>query len=72
MAEAALDNRQPVWNAHVLISTPVSVNCELRPGSGDIHIYWFNYDVLAEGKAYKSTKGPMNYRVPREDPTRYF
>ena len=39
MAEVALDNWQPVWNAHVLISTPVCVNYDLHPGSGDIYIY---------------------------------
>ena len=38
MPEAALDNWQPIWNAQVLISTPVYVNFELRPGAGDIRI----------------------------------
>ena len=51
MPEAALDNWQPVWNAHVSISTPVCVNFELRPGSGDIHFCWFNFDALAQGSA---------------------
>ena len=30
----------------VSISTPVCVNFELRPGAGDIHICWFNFDAL--------------------------
>ena len=33
----------------VSISTPVCVNFELRPGAGDIHICWFNFDALAQG-----------------------
>ena len=64
MPVAALDNWQPVWNAQVSISTPVCVNFELRPGAGDIHICWFNFDALAQGNAYKPTKGPINYRGP--------
>ena len=55
MPEAALNNWQPVWNAQVSISTPVCVNIELRPGAGDIHICWFNFDALAQGNAYKWT-----------------
>ena len=47
MPVAARDNWQPVWNAQVSISTPVCVNFELRPGAGDIHICWFNFDALA-------------------------
>ena len=50
MPVAALDNGQPVWNAQVSISTPVCVNFELRPGAGDIHICWFNFDVSGTGK----------------------
>ena len=50
MPVAALDNWQPVWNAQVSISTPVCVNFELRPGAGDIHICWFNFDVSGTGK----------------------
>ena len=46
----------------VSISTPVCVNFELRPGAGDIHICWFNFDALAQGNAYKPTKEPINYR----------
>ena len=64
MPEAALDNWQPVWNAQVSISTPVCVNFELRPGAGDIHICWFNFDTLAQGNPYKPTKEPINYREP--------
>ena len=63
MPVAALDNWQPVWNAQVSISTPVCVNFELRPGAGDIHICWFNFDALAQGNAYKPTKEPINYRT---------
>ena len=40
----------------VSISTPVCVNFELRPGAGDIHICWFNFDALAQGNAYKPTE----------------
>ena len=69
MPEAALDNWQPVWNAQVSISTPVCVNFELRPGAGDIHICWFNFDALAQGNAYKPTKEPINYRGPGGDRT---
>ena len=64
MPVAALDNWQPVWNAQVSISTPVCVNFELRPGAGDIHFCWFNFDALAQGNAYKPTKEPINYRGP--------
>ena len=53
----------------VSISTPVCVNFELRPGAGDIHICWFNFDALAQGNAYKPTKEPINYRGPGEDRT---
>ena len=38
MAEAVLDNWQPIWDAHVLISTPVCVNFELRLGAGEHRI----------------------------------
>ena len=69
MPVAALDNWQPVWNALVSISTPVCVNFELRPGAGDIHICWFDFDALAQGNAYKPTKEPMNYRGPGGDRT---
>ena len=40
------------------------VNFELRPGAGDIHICWFNFDALAQENAYKPTKEPINYRGP--------
>ena len=53
----------------VSISTPVCVNFELRPGAGDIHICWFNFDALAQGNAYKPTKEPINYRGPDGDRT---
>ena len=69
MPEAALDNWQPVWNAQVSISTPVCVNFEERPGAGDIHICWFNFNALAQGNAYKPTKEPINYRGPGGDRT---
>ena len=69
MPVAALDNWQPVWNAQVSISTPVCVNFELRPGAGDIHICWFNFDALPQGNAYKPTKEPINYRGPGGDRT---
>ena len=69
MPEAALDNWQPVWNARVSISTRVCVNLELRPGAGDIHICWFNFDALAQGSAYKPTKEPINYRGSGGDRT---
>ena len=39
----------------VSISTPVCVNFELRPGAGDIHICWFNFDALAQGNTYIHT-----------------
>ena len=64
MPEAALDNWQSVCNAQVSISTPVCVNFELRPGAGDIHICWFNFDALAQENAYKPAKEPINYREP--------
>ena len=63
MPVAALDNWQPVWNAQVSISTPVCVNFELRPGAGDIHICWFNFDALAQGNAYKPTKEPNKFNT---------
>ena len=69
MPEAALNNWQPVWNAQVSTSTPVCVHFELRPGAGDIHICWFNFDALAQGNAYKPTKEPINYRGPGGDRT---
>ena len=47
MAEAAVDNWQPIWNAQVSISTPICVNFELCPGSGNLHISWFNFYALA-------------------------
>ena len=53
----------------VSISTPVCVDFELRPGAGDIHICWFNFDALAQGNAYKPTKEPINYRGPGGDRT---
>ena len=53
----------------VSISTPVCVNFELRPGAGDIHICWFNFDALAQRNAYKPTKEPINYRGPGGDRT---
>ena len=53
----------------VSISTPVCVNCELRPGAGNIHICWFNFDALAQGNVYKPTKEPINYRGPGGDRT---
>ena len=52
MPKAALGNWQPVWNAQVSISTPVCVNFEVSPGAGNTHIYWFNFDALAQGNAY--------------------
>ena len=69
MPEAALDNWQPVGNAQVSISKPVSVNFELSPGAGDIHICWFNFDALAQGNVYKRTKEPINSRGPDGDRT---
>ena len=42
---------------------------ELRPGAGDIHICWFNFDALAQGNAYKPTKEPINYCGPGGDRT---
>ena len=69
MPEAAVDNWQPVWNAQVSISTPVCVNFELRPGAGDVHICWFNFDALAQGNAYTPTKELINYRGPDRDRT---
>ena len=45
------------------------VNFELRPGAGDIHFCWFNFDALAQGNAYKPTKEPINYRGPGGDRT---
>ena len=51
----------------VSISTPVCVNFELRPGAGNIHICWFNFDALAQGNAYKPTKEPKNYHGPDGD-----
>ena len=53
----------------VSISIPVCVNFELRPGAGDIHICWLNFDALAQGNAYKPTKEPINYRGPGGDRT---
>ena len=71
MPGAALDNWQPVWNAQVSISTPVCVNLELRPGSGDIPTRWFNRDSLAQENAHKPTKEPINSRGPSGDRTHY-
>ena len=34
-----------------------------------IYICWFNFDALAQGKAYKPTKEPINYRGPGGDRT---
>ena len=31
------------------------------------HIYWFNFDALAQGNAYKPTKEPTNYHGPGGD-----
>ena len=50
-------------------STPVCVNFELRPGAGDICICWFNFDALAQGNAYQTTKESINYRGPGGDRT---
>ena len=69
MPEAAQDNWQSVRNVQVLISTPVGVNFELRPGAGDAHVCWFNVDALAQGNAYKPNKEPMNYRGSDGDRT---
>ena len=69
MPEAALDNWQPVWNAKVSISTPVCVNFELRPGAGGIHIFWFGFDAVVQGNAYKPTKEPINYHGPSGNQT---
>ena len=52
MAEAEMGNWQPVWNAQLPISTPVWVDFKLCPGSGDIHMCWFNLDALTQGIAY--------------------
>ena len=60
--EAALDNWQPVWNAQVSISTSVCINFELRPGSNDTHICWFNFYALTQGNVYKSIKEQIKYR----------
>ena len=51
------------------ISTPVCVNFELRPGAGDIHISWFNFDALAQGNAFQPTKEQINYRGSGGDRT---
>ena len=51
------------------ISTPVCANFELRPGAGDIHISWFNFDALAQGNAYEPTKDLINDRGPDGDRT---
>ena len=42
---------------------------ELRPGAGDLHICWFNFDALAQGNAYKPTKEPINNRGSGGDRT---
>ena len=69
MPEAALDTWQHVWNAQVSISTPACVNFELRPGAGHTHVCWFKFDTLAQGKAYKPAKEPINYHGPGWDRT---
>ena len=40
MTEVALGKWQPVWNEQVSTPTPVCVDFELHPGSGDIQICW--------------------------------
>ena len=45
------------------------VNFELRPGVGEMHIYWLNCDTLAQRNAYNPTKGSINYRGPDGDQT---
>ena len=45
------------------------VNFELRPGAGDAHICWFNFNVLAQGNAYKPTNEPIDYGGPGGDRT---
>ena len=67
MPEAAIDNWKSVWNAQVSIATPVFVNFELHPGAGNIHICWFNFDALTQGKAYKPTKEPIKHHGPGVD-----
>ena len=48
MPEAARDNWQAFSNAELSIATPVCVDYEMRPGSGDIHTCWFHFDALAQ------------------------
>ena len=57
MAEAALDNWQPVWNAQVSISTPVCVNFELRPCASDKHICLVWFWCSGTGKRILTHKG---------------
>ena len=51
----------------VNFNTHVCVNFELRPGAGDIHICWFNFDALVQGNAYEPTKERINQRGPGGD-----
>ena len=44
----------------------ISLHC----GNG-LYIGWFNCDGLAQGKAYKLMKEPINYRGPNGDRTHY-
>ena len=37
-----------------------------------IHICWYNFDALAQGKACKPTKEPVNYCRPSGDRTHDF
>ena len=45
---------QSIWNAMVLISTPVCVNFKLRPGSGEMHICPFDFGALVHWNAYNT------------------
>ena len=63
MPEAALDNWQPAWNVQVSISHLCVLILKLRPGAGDIHICWFNFDALAHRNAYKPTKEPIKQQL---------
>ena len=72
-AEAVLQNRHPVsTNEHVLISTPVCINFELRPGSGDIHICWFNCEALTQWNIFNFALRPgsiMRHMIFQDDMT---
>ena len=63
MANAAMDNWQPIWNAQVLISTPVCVYIELHPGNGNIYISY----IFGEGEGYLHKMLKHSYNIHKQN-----